>query len=685
MGKVLGLLVLLLLGVFTLACQEQATSSPPTVTPMAAAGTAATAAPEQVPIATPVPSPVPLPTATSAPVPSPEPAVSTESAPPPTPTVTSAPVPAATPMPQPTATPTLVPTATPTLAPTATAMPTVTPSPTPTRQPPTQAPTSTPAATATPRPEPELILVSCEEPEPEPGPKYTEVRYIDDPDVPYLKWEIGPDVPERQYQALRSGTVSLHEYASSLGLPPLPDDATFYLYLDLELATKTFARLENRSVESARRSIVDEGWGGLAGLEDSDSGWIMVNLLAYGPHGRPDDYIHVAAHELSHVYQYTLQSHGIFSTTHSEVRVIGPAWMQEGIADFHGIRGPANGGTWLYKEQRKRLVNRTHEVDVSLKEMETYKVLLDGPHRFHLAALGAEFLAAKAEEEALISYWTLLGPETTWQETFEATFGMTIDEFYVLFEKHRAAGFPEVGLPSLDPVIPLSPVDREALVALYNSTDGANWSNNDKWLSDAPIAEWHGVAVDLHGRVSRIDLADNGLKGRLPPTLGNLCGMERLDMANNQLTGSIPPHLGNLSALAQLELAGNSFTGSVPASLGNLSSLTNLGLDRNRLSGTIPPQLGQLSNLNGLWLHSNQLSGAIPAELGGLSKLTRMSMAQNQLAGEIPASLSNLTNLQLVRLGSNQLTGCVPMGLLNVDSNDLARLRLPECAPTPTP
>ena len=58
-----------------------------------------------------------------------------------------------------------------------------------------------------------------------------------------------------------------------------------------------------------------------------------------------------------------------------------------------------------------------------------------------------ELLAAEAGEEAVLWYWTLLSPETTWQEAFMTTFGMTIDEFYELFEKHRSAGFPGLDLP----------------------------------------------------------------------------------------------------------------------------------------------------------------------------------------------------------------------------------------------
>ena len=45
--------------------------------------------------------------------------------------------------------------------------------------------------------------------------------------------------------------------------------------------------------------------------------------------------------------------------------------------------------------------------------------------------------------------------------------------------------------------------DRTALVALYNATDGANWTNNTNWLTNEAISEWHGVVTDGEGRVKR--------------------------------------------------------------------------------------------------------------------------------------------------------------------------------------
>ena len=39
-------------------------------------------------------------------------------------------------------------------------------------------------------------------------------------------------------------------------------------------------------------------------------------------------------------------------------------------------------------------------------------------------------------------------------------------------------------------------IDKAALVALYNSTNGPNWTRSNNWLSDKPISTWYGVTLD---------------------------------------------------------------------------------------------------------------------------------------------------------------------------------------------
>ena len=203
------------------------------------------------------------------------------------------------------------------------------------------------------------------------------------------------------------------------------------------------------------------------------------------------------------------------------------------------------------------------------------------------------------------------------------------------------------------PIAQTSPeTDREALIALYNATDGPNWKDNDDWLSDAPINEWHGVTTDSTGRVVVLDLSENRLSGGIPPELGNLGNLIHLALERNQLSGEIPPALGNLANLEHLVIDGNQLSGGIPPELGNLANLNWLVLDINRMSGGIPPEFGRLGNLTGLFLRSNQLSGEIPSALGNLANLEHLILDSNQLSGEIPPELGNLGNLEHLGLRS---------------------------------
>ena len=234
--------------------------------------------------------------------------------------------------------------------------------------------------------------------------------------------------------------------------------------------------------------------------------------------------------------------------------------------------------------------------------------------------------------------------------------------------------------------------DRAALVALYEATDGPNWTKSDGWLSDRPLREWFGINTDASGRVNYVYLANNRLRGPIPPELGNLRNLENLiiwgnglrgpipselgglssmttlSLSDNSLEGAIPPELGNLGSLRNLTLQENQLTGPIPPELGNLRSLESLQLFDNRLTGPIPPELGLLSNLSQLWLRTNRLTGPIPPELGNLASLRNLALHWNRLTGPIPSELGNLRSLELLGLFDNRLTGQIPPELGNLAS-----------------
>ena len=211
-------------------------------------------------------------------------------------------------------------------------------------------------------------------------------------------------------------------------------------------------------------------------------------------------------------------------------------------------------------------------------------------------------------------------------------------------------------------------MDRDALIALYNSTNGPNWAVSTNWASEAPLGTWYGVSTNSAGRVDSLLLDGNGLRGSIPPELGTLTNLRFLSIGANYLVGSIPPELGKLTQLERLSMGQNALTGTIPPELGELAQVRILYLVQNALSGSIPPELGNLAALKFLNLNDNQLTGSIPSEFGNLTKLVSLHLQKNQLSGSIPPELGNLTKLEQVYLMHNQLSGPIPSELGNLAS-----------------
>ena len=88
-------------------------------------------------------------------------------------------------------------------------------------------------------------------------------------------------------------------------------------------------------------------------------------------------------------------------------------------------------------------------------------------------------------------------------------------------------------------------IECEALVALYNNTTGAGWTNHTNWLVTITPSIWYGVTV-TSGHVMSLYLSSNQLRGTITPELGNLTNLEILRLNDNKLKGNIPDTLFNL-------------------------------------------------------------------------------------------------------------------------------------------
>ena len=262
-------------------------------------------------------------------------------------------------------------------------------------------------------------------------------------------------------------------------------------------------------------------------------------------------------------------------------------------------------------------------------------------------------------------------------------------------------------------------LDRNVLIALYNATDGINWKTSSNWLTDESLESWYGIGVNTAGRVDSLVLEDNGLKGTIPTSLGNLADLLVLDLSDNEVSGVIPTELGNLDSLVTLDFSNNELSGEIPFAVISLPRLQNLDLsgnqfaglpserealiafynatggpdwynstnwlsdepiatwhgittnedgstvtgfdlDFNNLTGGLPPELGYLTSLTSLDLDYNDLSGELPRELGSLVGLTSLDISNNEFTGEVPSELGQLTKLVSLDLSSNGLSGQLP-------------------------
>ncbi|KAG9139604.1 hypothetical protein Leryth_016364 [Lithospermum erythrorhizon] len=133
----------------------------------------------------------------------------------------------------------------------------------------------------------------------------------------------------------------------------------------------------------------------------------------------------------------------------------------------------------------------------------------------------------------------------------------------------------------------------------------------------------------------------------------------RLDLGNSKLSGRLVPELGKLERLHYLELYMNNFEGHIPAELGGLKNLLSLDLFNNNLTGPIPSSLSKLSNIRFMRLNGNRLTGRIPRVLTKLGKLKILDVSNNDLCGTIPTmgSFSNFMNN--TRLEGPELVGFV--------------------------
>ncbi len=176
----------------------------------------------------------------------------------------------------------------------------------------------------------------------------------------------------------------------------------------------------------------------------------------------------MAVHEFAH----SAYEHGLLSLSPSYAEYqLRPRWMAEGMAVFYTAMALSHSGVTRYSHERLYSLEKQAEIYRSLAEIEAWPEWSERDAIsciYRCGFLAMELLAAHVGMKQLTSYYAEKPAGSTWQQSFQHAFEITVEEFYDLFEAHRAAGFSRYEIPANIPNSgpTLDPVYSEGLIQL---------------------------------------------------------------------------------------------------------------------------------------------------------------------------------------------------------------------------
>jgi hypothetical protein len=141
----------------------------------------------------------------------------------------------------------------------------------------------------------------------------------------------------------------------------------------------------------------------------------------------------------------------------------------------------------------------------------------------------------------------------------------------------------------------------QALVALYDSTNGENWENNTGWKTTNEPCNWNGVTCEKK-HVTGLTLWNNNLKGSISKDFFKLKKLKTMALFNNDLNGTSLKNFKKLKSLQTLLIDNCRLTGKIPNSLMKLKNLEELDLNGNCLKTEVSKKLKKwLDEFNPRW------------------------------------------------------------------------------------
>lgn len=128
--------------------------------------------------------------------------------------------------------------------------------------------------------------------------------------------------------------------------------------------------------------------------------------------------------------------------------------------------------------------------------------------------------------------------------------------------------------------------ERDVLMEIFEGLEGFRWKDRSRWGGSEEVRRWKGVKVNRSGRVNKLILPENNLRGVLSPSIGQLEDLIEIDFRDNYIGGEIPfEALKKLRKLGGLYLFSNNFHGKIDIELAHLPPLRGIYLFNNNLEG----------------------------------------------------------------------------------------------------
>ena len=274
---------------------------------------------------------------------------------------------------------------------------------------------------------------------------YCEAPFKRPPITPeFIKWEVGDAVRPVEERAARLGVQWLFEYAESIGWPVVGDDITVYV-MTLEPLVYASA-IEDGTIRKGEIDIQRDLLSSRRGFAREDSNFNRATEEGDGVNS-PYHVASLLIHENIHTaFQYDINGLHTSPSLNRHLDESGPAWYTEGMATYFDrlITSLHGGDTEFLCRDCVRMIDGEY-VPVGAIQLS------DAEERdtceYECGAFAIELLASIVGQRHIVDFYIMQRPGQTWQQTFKEAFGISVPDFYARYDRHRAAGFPELNPP----------------------------------------------------------------------------------------------------------------------------------------------------------------------------------------------------------------------------------------------